>query len=80
MHGDQPVGPFFRYVNTMRNQLDEVGTLKGLAISPMLKVELTCLQALSDLDQMEITRLEATSTGNPKEVALIRQLLLSHRP
>ena len=49
-----------------RNQLDEVGTLRWFATSPMLKVELTCLQALSDLDQMEDAWLEVISAGDLK--------------
>ena len=61
-----------------RNQLDEVGTLRWFATSPMLKVELTCLQALSDLDQMEAAWLEVMSAGDPKGAAQIMELLLSH--
>ena len=37
----------------------------------MLKVELTCLQALSDLDQMEAVWLEVMSAGDPKGAAQI---------
>ena len=58
--------------------MDEVGTLRWFATSPMLKVELTCLQALSDLDQMEAAWLEVMSAGDPKGAAQIMQLLLSH--
>ena len=44
----------------------------------MLKVELTCLQALSDLDQMEAAWLEVMSAGDPKGAALIIRLLMAH--
>ena len=58
--------------------MDEVGTLRWFTTSPMLKVELTCLQALSDLDQMEAAWLEVMSAGDPKGAAQFMQLLLSH--
>ena len=44
----------------------------------MLRVELTRLQALSDLDQMEAAWLEVMSAGDPKGAAQIMGLLLSH--
>ena len=61
-----------------RNQLDEVGTLRWFATSPMPAVEMTCLQSLADLEQLEGPCMEALSDGDPEGVATVIRLGLSH--
>ena len=44
----------------------------------MPAVEMTCLQSLADLEQLEGPCMEALSDGNPEGVATVIRLGLSH--
>ena len=44
----------------------------------MLKVELTCLQGLADLERLEGPWAETLNAGDPEGAALIIRLLMAH--
>ena len=61
-----------------QNHLHEIGTLSWFATSPMPAVEMTCLQSLADLEQLEGSCMEALGDGDPEGVATVIRLGLSH--